>query len=673
MPVRTFGTGQRTTGEPFKIPVVVHIIHKGEELGIGSNLSEEQILSQIDVINEDFQRLNADTTLTPPEFSVVAGAVNIEFVLAKRDPLGNPSNGIIRQKGSKDIYNTVFDDEILKSESYWPAEDYLNIWVCDLNGENLGYAQFPDIDLPGLENEPKENHLTDGVVIDYKSFGSNNKGSFENLRVPYDKGRTATHEIGHFFGLLHVFASPGCSTDDHVEDTPLQDSDYKGCPTHPRSSCGSVDMFQNYMDYTDDACMNLFTIGQAERMQTVLDFAPRRGSLLDAIGAFPVDGISYDLAVNTINSPSLISCDTRFSPRITLQNMGTGAITRFAIEYGIDDETMVTDTVAIDSLKTGQQVLLPLRPIVAEEGQAQFFVSVNALDGEDFRSVNNTQKKLFVIDSRRDLAPYLQTFNSGSFDDILWSVISFDTDKTWEIEELGQGEGSAFINLHNYSANGAQDWLVSPVFDFSAYSEATLKFRVSHGKFEYLDSATMEVESYSDSLEVFVSSSCGTSFSRVYAGKSDDFKTGETDTYWEPSAADDWKEITLDISAYAGSPEVRLAFVSTSGYGNNIFIDDVELFVQSENEIVEIPENEIVVFPNPVRDNEFKLGFNTSERQDVHLQIYDIKGRLVQENYLANILNQVYTINFEGKKAGVYLAKIKGPTLNVVKKLIVSP
>ncbi len=156
---------------PRLIPVVVHILHKGETVGTGLNLSYNQIFSQIEVLNEDFQRQNTDTILTQEQFIPIAGSMNVTFVLAKSDPDGNPTTGIMRIKGSKDSWDP-YHMELISAESYWPAENYLNIWVCDLERNFLGLSQYPDINLPGLGDEDTDNRLTDGIYIDYTVFGS---------------------------------------------------------------------------------------------------------------------------------------------------------------------------------------------------------------------------------------------------------------------------------------------------------------------------------------------------------------------------------------------------------------------------------------------------------------------------------------------------------------------
>jgi hypothetical protein len=266
--------------ETVVIPVVVHILHNGESIGSGRNLSVAQIQSQIDVLNEDFRRLNATSTNTPTAFSAVAADANIEFRLACTDPNGNPTDGITRTQTNITTFPVVPNPDNTPNETAtrikftdqgginaWNTSNYLNIWVCNLGSNLLGYAQSSF----QFANSPN----TDGVVILSTAFGRTG-----TVVAPFNTGQTATHEIGHWLSLRHIWGDANCG-DDGVADTPVQRTSSSGCPTFPRSTCNNGangDMFMNYMDYSDDACMNLFTMGQRDRMRAVLFSGARRNT-----------------------------------------------------------------------------------------------------------------------------------------------------------------------------------------------------------------------------------------------------------------------------------------------------------------------------------------------------------------------------------------------------------
>lgn len=236
------------------VPVVVHVVWNTT----AENISDAQVQSQIDILNEDFRRTNADASNTPAVFASVAADTEIEFCLATVDPSGNTTTGITRTQTS--VTKFYISDDYMKSTANggidpWNQNDYLNIWVCDLGGSLLGYATPPS----GWTNP------ADGVVIGYKFFGD-----IGTAQAPYNKGRTATHEVGHWLNLDHVWGDANCGND-NVSDTPKSQTANYSCPTHPHNvnSCGTNadgEMFMNYMDYVDDGCMNMFTEGQKDRM-----------------------------------------------------------------------------------------------------------------------------------------------------------------------------------------------------------------------------------------------------------------------------------------------------------------------------------------------------------------------------------------------------------------------
>ncbi|SHL59181.1 GEVED domain-containing protein [Hymenobacter psychrotolerans] len=261
-------TAQRGSALTGTIPVVVHVLYSNAN----ENISDAQIASQIAVLNEDFRKLNADVSQTPAAFAGLAADVGLQFVLAKRDPNGNATTGIERKSTTKTTWGTA---DAMKSTSTgglnaWPAGQYLNLWVCNIGGGILGYAQFP--------GGPAS---TDGVVI-----GPNYFGRTGYLSAPFNKGRTATHEVGHWLNLRHIWGDANCGND-LVSDTPTQQTSNGGCPSFPRRTCGNTtngDMFMNYMDYTDDACMYMFSTGQSTRMNALFASGGSRASLLTSLG-----------------------------------------------------------------------------------------------------------------------------------------------------------------------------------------------------------------------------------------------------------------------------------------------------------------------------------------------------------------------------------------------------
>jgi PKD repeat protein len=261
----------------YNIPVVFHVIY--QNASDAWNISAAQVQSQIQVLNEDFKRLNADTLNAPAGFRAVAAGSNINFCLAQRDPQGNPSSGIVRWAFSQNSsWSTSAIDATIKPATVWDPTRYLNIWVVNISGGILGYAQFPvSSGLAGLTNSGAAN--TDGVVLLYSSVGRPPANPFSSV---YNRGRTATHEVGHWLGLRHIWGDgSSCTATDYCADTPPSDAANYGCAT-THSSCSGPDMVQNYMDYSDDLCMNLFTLNQVQRMWTVLANSPRRASLLTA-------------------------------------------------------------------------------------------------------------------------------------------------------------------------------------------------------------------------------------------------------------------------------------------------------------------------------------------------------------------------------------------------------
>lgn len=252
------------------IPVVVHILYNQAS----QNIAEERILAQLESLNKDFEASTADMAKLPVYFRPFVANVGIKFQLAKVDPKGFATSGIVRKYTG--IQNFLYDDRVKNSsrggDDAWDSDKYLNIWVCNTVSGLLGYSS-----IPGGAKE------IDGVVINTGVFG---------LGTGTNKGRTLVHEIGHWLNLRHIWGDGYCG-DDYVDDTPKQQMANRGCPSGEKKTCGSTahgDMYMNFMDFTDDACMYMFTFGQRQRMRNQFEIGGPRHALLysTAITALPL-------------------------------------------------------------------------------------------------------------------------------------------------------------------------------------------------------------------------------------------------------------------------------------------------------------------------------------------------------------------------------------------------
>lgn len=261
-----------TSRSNIEIPVVVHVVWNTDE----QNISDEQIYSQIEALNRDFQLLNEDTSLVDSIFKAIIGSSGIVFNLATIDEEGNPTSGITRTE--TEFENIALPPVATTSPVYytdqggkdaWDTRRYLNIWVGEMPiGGPIGYASRPGQRIP----------VEDGVIVDYRHFGT-----LGTVNPPYHLGRTVTHEIGHYFNLLHIHGddSEDCIKDDMIEDTPFQTNNYQDCQEELVSTCDSEDLTVNYMNWVSDDCMVMFTKGQVERM--IAAIMESRITLLDPL------------------------------------------------------------------------------------------------------------------------------------------------------------------------------------------------------------------------------------------------------------------------------------------------------------------------------------------------------------------------------------------------------
>ena len=565
------------TKEVIVIPVVVHIIHNGEAIGLGSNIPDAQVESQIDVLNEDFRRLNADASNTPSVFQPVAADIEVEFRLAQRDPEGFPTNGIERVNGNRDEWFLV-DNYDLKTLSNWPSEDYLNMWVTALGGDFIGYAQFPVSDIGGLEIA-SNSALTDGVVMDYRTFGSVDKYPPANLSAQYDLGRTTTHEVGHYLGLRHTWGDGGCDVDDFCADTPRSSERHLGlgspCSFPSTRTCGSDDMFQNYMALTDDVCMNLFTQDQKTRIRTVLDNSPRRLSLRSSLGAQAPVEVSNNLGIRNIIAPIGSLCESLVTPIIEVRNYGTNDIDSTQVQLLVNGEVQetITESLSLQPLDIQNIAFSPVN--ITENSSLEFRIlqTNNTTDGD---ATNDTAATTVVIPATSSSLVEID-FNTLPPD---WEINNLDGLFTWELVSAPSeeaGNTALFIDFFNYDNEGDFDLFTSPLIDLSGEQDIRLTFDVSYARYQDFETGPVENEA----LMVTVSSDCSdplTGSDTVYFKLAESLTTvGFRSGSFTPSGAGDWRRETIDLSDYAGESNVRISFIARNGFGNNLYIDNISL------------------------------------------------------------------------------------------------
>jgi hypothetical protein len=314
------------------IPVVFHIVHNGQPVGTGENLDEVYIHAQLAQMNADFALLNSDAGQIPGVFAPASANTKIQFALAQRTPSCEPTTGIVRYNGGRADWTSAQINSQLKPATIWNRDLYLNVWTVRFNASNnlLGYAQFPG-----------GNAATDGVVNAYYTTGSIDTPHPDN--PVYNKGRTMTHEVGHWLNLLHIWGDDECGND-LVADTPPHQEENYGCPSfphRPNNTCGSNangEMFMNYMDYVNDNCMHMFTEGQSVRMNAVVDGGPRN-SLRSSLGAVP---IGEEPCVVTYCAAGASSSGFEKISRVQFANVDNSS----SATAGYEDFTSVVATVA---------------------------------------------------------------------------------------------------------------------------------------------------------------------------------------------------------------------------------------------------------------------------------------------------------------------------------------
>jgi len=616
------------------IPVVIHVIHDGGT----NNISDAQIQSQIDVLNEDFRKKVATNGFG-------AGVdTDIEFCLAKKDPQGKCTNGIVRINSPLSNHQT-YQRSQLKLLSYWDNLRYLNMYVVkSINGGSgiLGYSSFPG-------GPPDE----DGVVIRHDYFGKIGTAASS-------LGRTTTHEIGHWFGLYHTF-NGGCGVDtcadgDLVCDTPPAANPNFGCPTI--NSCSNDvpnvnDQIQNYLDYSNDNCKNMFTNGQKQRMHATL--VSLRNDIwqqwnIDSTGC---DSGFVNSNCNVIADFVTLNPNICIGNSITFYNKSQNNPTTY--QWYFPGGTPATSSVA--------------NPTVAYSAIGSFQVKLIATNSYGTDSLILNSYVNVTTPPVGQALPYFENFESFTFPANGITIDNPDGGITWARDTIAvayQGIASAKINNLINTNYGQSDAMILPRFDFTSFvGTPYLNFKWAYAKSD---------PSYSDELIVLVSKDCGVNWTQVFYRTGTAMTTGTTQTTpYIPTASTVWKIANISLATYTTYPNVLIKIVNVTDGGNNLYIDNINLGanVTGINE-VENRISDIVIYPNP-SNGAFSIEYTLLKDSDVSIIITDILGRaiLTTETKSQSVGLHKHDIN-SVLENGIYNVSIKTADILINKKIVIT-
>jgi hypothetical protein len=598
------------------LPVVFHIVLPNPYI-----ITDDAVKSQIDALNTDFAGLNSDSTNIPVAFEAVRGHSMIQFVLARRTPSGALTNGIdrISSSTSADPGNVV--DSIKRTSlggaDAWDANSYINIWVGKIanNAGTLGYTQIPG-------SGPSSD---DGIFCNIISFGISNC----NISV-YNKARTVVHEMGHYFGLNHIWGddendADKCSGDDFraltvdgstyvlpttlynppgkgntpadIGDTPNQAIATTNCPsgiiTDACTASAPGIIYQDYMDYTMDDCYSMFTKKQVARMEYLLENY-RAGLISSLGGTVPVNAISRDasplLPINpggyetsgctTIYHPSTLSCAGTFIPKVLISNNGLNTITSIIVGYRLNGGSTVTVNLNPNLLSGGTlMVSFPLVAVTAGSYNFRFFTANVNGNGPDQAPGNDSLSATLVVPNPVPL-PVSEDFENGIFPPTGWSIINPDNNNTWQLTTPGNNSAhSMFIDNYDNNNSGQKDEIRSPKIILSGTDAVIISFDLAHKN--YPDTQ------FNDSLQVLVSNDCGATFTTYFNKAGASLSTAGTSgsAYLNP-APGDWKTQKIKIDGTilnAGS--IIVAFRNKSDFGNNIYIDNINISEEKSRDL----------------------------------------------------------------------------------------
>lgn len=667
------------------IPIVFHIIHV---YGAG-NISDAQILDAVDRLNIDYNKQNADTADTYSLFQARAADCEIEFRLAKKDPSGNCTDGILRHYDRQTNY-AYFST---MSDYAWPTNRYMNIFVVNFiypEGMSLPDGAF----IGGMSPFPPSNPLTvaltggdtlmDGVLIRHDAIGAIGTATTLGGMPINALNRTFTHETGHYFNLYHPFqnmmlgllpATSGCPSflapdGDEVDDTPPVDVASQNVNTScftpgSRNTCDQdspdePDMIENYMDYQWGFCTNIFSLGQLDRINTTL--MNDRRTLW-----------SYENLLSTGVLDTVVLCvpEADFFAETHYVCIG-GTVNFYDASYnGLTDTYLWNFPTGVPSSSTDTN------PTIVYNTPGVYAVTLNVYNAAGNDAVTKTGY-ITVLDTALAYdAPYMESFETVNFMNE-FTVLNDDS-STWELSSATaySGTKSVFINNFDGNTNGSYDVFITPLIDLTtlpAGLHAKLTFKYAYAGKINPGMIITEPDTAYDKLNVYLSNDCGAVWQSKFSKSGAAMGTSDPlETAFVPSSQAEWLEaeflITSSQLTYKGA---RLKFEFYSNGGNNLYIDDINLHSLAAGMEEFVDPVSFTVFPNPAEEYS-NISFTLLENSDLQLAVYDISGRLLIELENANLSAGHYNYIIDRSmisKPGSYIVKLQINGYSLVHKLI---
>lgn len=626
----------------YNIPVVVHVLHNGEAIGTAPNITDAQVISQIDVFNEDFRRMVG----TPGGANSTGVAVDVElnFCLAQQDEAGNPTNGINRVNVGQDGYSSTGAVDAAKPGTQWDPTKYMNMWSVKFVGGAstlLGYAQFPDPAATGVTGigagdvGPVGAANTDGVVAAYHTFGTIDKddGSFL-LNAPYDRGRTMTHEVGHYLGLRHIWGDGGCGVDDFCADTPESDASNGGCPT-THVSCGTTDQVQNYMDYTNDTCMDTFTQDQKDRMQAIMAGSPRRMELNSSIGCQPPTAVTFTLAAAPASQTNCGSDSVTYTVDMTALN-GFNETTTFSATGNPAGSAVSFMPTTLNSTASTTMTVSGLTG--ATDGN--YTITITGTSASETKNVNVALTVGTGVCPVSPTSPYATSITQVQFNTI---------NNTSSLTDADGGTGYTDFTAQTTDVN------IDSSYNLTVNVNTDGNYRVQ--------------------TKVWIDWNQNCQFDLPQ----EEYDLGEAADVANGATAASPMSITVPSGAALGNTIMRvtamytapspIAYPTACADNPDAETEDYTINVQPSLSVAENQFDNFSLTPNPASDL-VELVVSTNEK--VKVSLFDIRGRRVLENTYENnssIFNR--QINLGDLSSGVYIITVESGAKRATQKLVI--